>query len=99
MSETAMKTPPIVGTGEWEDARQNLLVKEKELTRARCAGGGATNMPQTHLANEAQRGDYLLREWDSSRQLDSFTSTSNFFAACLIRRHASSRSSSVTSFT
>jgi predicted dithiol-disulfide oxidoreductase (DUF899 family) len=32
-----MKTPPIVSQQEWEAARQQLLVKEKELTRARDA--------------------------------------------------------------
>ncbi|MGZ4628028.1 DUF899 domain-containing protein [Oryzihumus sp.] len=32
-----MRTPPIVSPGEWEEARQRLLVKEKELTRARDA--------------------------------------------------------------
>ena len=32
-----MKTPPIVSPNEWEAARQDLLVKEKELTRARDA--------------------------------------------------------------
>src|SRR4029434_7818129 len=30
-------TPPIVSPKEWEAARQQLLVKEKELTRARDA--------------------------------------------------------------
>jgi predicted dithiol-disulfide oxidoreductase (DUF899 family) len=30
-----MNTPPIVSPEEWEAARQQLLVKEKELTRAR----------------------------------------------------------------
>ena len=30
-----MKTPPIVSSQDWETARQQLLVKEKELTRAR----------------------------------------------------------------
>jgi predicted dithiol-disulfide oxidoreductase (DUF899 family) len=30
-----MKTPPIASAEEWEAARQQLLVKEKELTRAR----------------------------------------------------------------
>ena len=29
-----MDTPPIVSPQEWEAARQELLVKEKELTRA-----------------------------------------------------------------
>src|SRR6516165_2763764 len=32
-----MKTPQIVSPAEWEEARQRLLVKEKELTRARDA--------------------------------------------------------------
>jgi len=32
-----MKTPSIVSPQEWEAARQRLLVKEKELTRARDA--------------------------------------------------------------
>src|SRR5437016_445510 len=32
-----MKTPPIVSPQNWEAARQQLLVKEKELTRARDA--------------------------------------------------------------
>jgi predicted dithiol-disulfide oxidoreductase (DUF899 family) len=32
-----MRTPPIVAAPEWEAARQQLLVKEKELTRARDA--------------------------------------------------------------
>jgi len=32
-----MKTPPIVSPQEWEDARQQLLVKEKALTRSRDA--------------------------------------------------------------
>ena len=33
----AMKTPPIVSPQEWEAARQQLLVKEKDVTRARDA--------------------------------------------------------------
>ena len=33
----AMKTPSIVSRQEWEAARQQLLVKEKALTRARDA--------------------------------------------------------------
>jgi predicted dithiol-disulfide oxidoreductase (DUF899 family) len=32
-----MKTPPIVSRQEWEAARQQLLVKEKEVTHARDA--------------------------------------------------------------
>src|SRR5437773_8410237 len=32
-----MKTPPIVSPSEWDEARERLLVKEKEFTRARDA--------------------------------------------------------------
>ena len=32
-----MKTPRVVSAQEWEAARQELLVKEKQLTRARDA--------------------------------------------------------------
>src|SRR6478609_2145146 len=32
-----MKMPPIVSPQEWETARQELLVEEKQLTRARDA--------------------------------------------------------------
>jgi len=32
-----MKTPPVVTAQEWETARKQLLVKEKDLTRARDA--------------------------------------------------------------
>jgi predicted dithiol-disulfide oxidoreductase (DUF899 family) len=32
-----MKTPPIVSRTEWDQARERLLVQEKELTRARDA--------------------------------------------------------------
>ena len=35
--QPAMNTPPVVSPQEWEAARQQLLVKEKALTRARDA--------------------------------------------------------------
>jgi predicted dithiol-disulfide oxidoreductase (DUF899 family) len=35
--DTEMDTPPIVSAEEWDAARQRLLVKEKEVTRARDA--------------------------------------------------------------
>jgi len=35
--DIAMNTPPVVSAREWEAARQQLLVKEKELTRSRDA--------------------------------------------------------------
>ena len=41
MPNTPMKTPPTVPPAEWEAARQELLVKEKELTRARDAMAAA----------------------------------------------------------
>ena len=34
---STMKTPPIVSQQQWEAARQELLVKEKALTKARDA--------------------------------------------------------------
>ena len=37
MTLPAMRRPPIVSPGEWEAARQQLLVKEKAHTRARDA--------------------------------------------------------------
>ncbi|HJY29168.1 MAG TPA: DUF899 family protein, partial [Pyrinomonadaceae bacterium] len=43
-----MKTPSIVTAEEWEAARQQLLVKEKALTRARDA-----------LASERRRMPWL----------------------------------------
>lgn len=35
--QPTMKTPPVVSAQEWEAARQKLLVKEKELSKARDA--------------------------------------------------------------
>ncbi len=40
-AQSNMKTPPVVSSQEWEAARQQLLVKEKELTRARDAMAAA----------------------------------------------------------
>ena len=37
MTELTMQTPPVVTAAEWEAARQRLLVREKEVTRARDA--------------------------------------------------------------
>ena len=48
-----MKTPPIVPAAEWTAAREQLLVKEKELTRARDA-----------LAAERRRMPWLAVEKD-----------------------------------
>ena len=48
-----MITPPIVSSQEWEAARQELLVKEKELTDAR-----------DELAAERRRMPWLAAEKD-----------------------------------
>jgi predicted dithiol-disulfide oxidoreductase (DUF899 family) len=50
-----MKTPPVVTAQEWEAARERLLVKEKELTRARDA-----------LAAQRRRMPWLAVEKDYS---------------------------------
>src|SRR5256886_11991385 len=47
----AMKTPPVVSQQEWEAARQQLLAKEKALTRSRDA-----------LAAERRRMPWMLVE-------------------------------------
>jgi predicted dithiol-disulfide oxidoreductase (DUF899 family) len=48
-----MKTPPIVSSQEWDTARQQLLVKEKELTRARDAlAAERRRMPWVAVAKE-----------------------------------------------
>jgi len=50
-----MKTPPIVSPQEWEAARQQLLVKEKDLTRARDAlAAERRRMPWLAVENEYQ---------------------------------------------
>lgn len=40
-TQANMNTPPIVSPQEWEEARRQLLVKEKELTRTRDAMAAA----------------------------------------------------------
>jgi predicted dithiol-disulfide oxidoreductase (DUF899 family) len=66
-TQTNMKTPPIVSHQEWEDARQQLLVKEKELTRARDAMAAARRrMPwlviEKNYAFDGPAGKTSLRE-------------------------------------
>ncbi len=53
MTELTMQTPPVVTAQEWEAARQQLLVKEKEVSRARDA-----------LAAQRRRMPWLLVEKD-----------------------------------
>ena len=50
-----MKTPSIVSLEEWEAARQQLLVKEKEVTRARDAlAASRRRMPWLAVAQDYQ---------------------------------------------
>jgi predicted dithiol-disulfide oxidoreductase (DUF899 family) len=70
-----MKTPPIVSAQEWEVAYQEMLVKEKELTRARDAlAAMRRRMPWTSVDKryefEGPRGKAsLLDLFDGRRQL------------------------------
>ena len=70
-----MKTRPIVTPEEWEAARQQLLVKEKELTRARDAMAAARRrMPWLEVEKEyvfdGPKGKASLRDlFDGRRQL------------------------------
>jgi predicted dithiol-disulfide oxidoreductase (DUF899 family) len=70
-----MQTPPVVSPEEWEQARQKLLIREKEVTRARDAlAAERRRMPWT-----AVEADYefegpagrasLLDLFDGRRQL------------------------------
>jgi predicted dithiol-disulfide oxidoreductase (DUF899 family) len=48
-----MKMPPVVSPTEWEAARQELLIKEKELTRARDAlAAERRRMPRMEVEKE-----------------------------------------------
>ena len=75
MDMNAMKTPPIVTPEEWEAARQRLLVKEKELTRAKDAmAADRRRMPwvavEKPYAFEGPEGKAsLLDLFDGRRQL------------------------------
>ena len=70
-----MQRPPIVSKDEWEAARQQLLVKEKELTRARDAIAAARRrMPwlavEKPYAFDGPRGRVsLLDLFEGRRQL------------------------------
>jgi predicted dithiol-disulfide oxidoreductase (DUF899 family) len=70
-----MKTPPIVSPQEWEAARQELLVKEKELTRARDALAAERRRMPWLAVDKAYQFDgpdgtaSLLELFDGCRQL------------------------------
>src|ERR1700739_2272529 len=75
MTTQTMNTPPIVSQQEWEAARQQLLVKEKELTRARDALAAARRrMPwvavdKTYAFDGAKGKASLLDLFEGRRQL------------------------------
>jgi len=70
-----MNTPPIVSPQDWEAAREQLLVKEKELTRTRDALAAARRrMPWTEVEKdyrfEGPDGPATLADlFDGRRQL------------------------------
>ncbi len=70
-----MKTPPIVSPEDWKAAREDMLVKEKELTRARDAlAAQRRRMPwmavQKDYAFEGPNGPATLADlFDGRRQL------------------------------
>ena len=71
----AMQTPPVVSAEDWEAARQQLLIKEKALTRARDAlAAERRRMPWTAVDKEyvfeGPAGRVTLRDlFDGRRQL------------------------------
>jgi predicted dithiol-disulfide oxidoreductase (DUF899 family) len=71
----AVKMPPVVSPVEWEAARQELLVKEKELTRARDAlAAERRRMPRMEVEKEYRfegpdGPTSLLDMFDGRRQL------------------------------
>src|SRR3954463_11337281 len=75
MTAIAMKTPPIVSPQEWEAARQQLLIKEKALTRARDALAAErrrmpwTTVEKTYEFEGPQSKLRLLDLFDGRRQL------------------------------
>ena len=54
-----MKTPPVVSAEEWNAAREELLVKEKQLTRratrSRPIAGGCRGSPSTRSTRSTDR--------------------------------------------
>jgi predicted dithiol-disulfide oxidoreductase (DUF899 family) len=60
-----MSTPPVVTPEEWETARQELLAKEKEITRARDAlAAQRRRMPRTAVTK-----DYTFEGPDGPKSL------------------------------
>src|SRR5438105_4793136 len=60
-----MDLPPIVSTAEWQEARERLLVKEKEATRARDAlAAERRRLPMVRIDK-----DYLFEGRDGKKRL------------------------------
>ena len=58
-----MNTPPIVSAQEWEAAREELLVEEKKLTRARDAlAARRRRMPWLAVDKQYEIGRASCRE-------------------------------------
>ncbi|MDT7700968.1 MAG: hypothetical protein QOJ30_3293, partial [Pseudonocardiales bacterium] len=74
-ADIMMKTPPIVPLREWEAARRQLLVQEKEMTRARDAlAAERRRMPWLAVEKEyefdgAEGRSTLLDLFEGRRQL------------------------------
>lgn len=75
MTEAMMNTPPAVSPEQWETARQQLLLKEKALTRAHDAlAAERRRMPwapvEKHYTFDSPRGKVsLLDVFEERRQL------------------------------
>ena len=75
MNDLAMNAPPIVSAQEWQTALQQMLVKEKELTRARDSlAAQRRRMPwlaveKTYEFDGPNGKERLLDLFDGRRQL------------------------------
>ena len=59
-----MNTPPIVSPQDWEAARQELLVEEKELTRARDALAAKRRwMPWMAVDKDSRGAEHIGSTW------------------------------------
>src|SRR5439155_15081681 len=73
--EATMNLPPVVSPGEWQVARESLLVKEKEATRARDAlAAERRRMPvvlidKDYVFEGPDGGASLVDLFDERRQL------------------------------
>ena len=58
-----MNTPPIVSPAAWDAARQQLLVKEKQLTRARDALAAERRRMPWYTITDGFDADFGVDEW------------------------------------